>query len=271
MAGNGMSARQFLAKEIRLAREAKRISRAALGKALFVSGELVAAGETGRSIPRPEHLAFMIRILDFRPEIVSRLLEDLVSGEVSPEWTGKWLAVEAKANTLLSVEHSIVPGLLQTEDYTREVLRHNHHSPIDIEEQVQERLRRQSAVLDRVDSPMAVFVLDEQVLLRPVGGPKVMSDQLAHLVQVSARPKMIVHIVPAGEAGYHPGLAGAFMIARFDGTEVAYQDGTLKGHVFEDVEQVSAMSQIWENVRAVALPRAASIELIAKAVERWRS
>ncbi|MEV5705348.1 helix-turn-helix transcriptional regulator [Actinoallomurus sp. NPDC052274] len=71
-----MSARQFLAREIRLARETKRISRAALGKALFVSGELVAAWETGRSIPRPEHLASMIGLLDFRPEIVSRLLDE---------------------------------------------------------------------------------------------------------------------------------------------------------------------------------------------------
>ncbi|MEV5705350.1 DUF5753 domain-containing protein [Actinoallomurus sp. NPDC052274] len=192
-----------------------------------------------------------------------------MSGEVSPEWTGKWLAVEAKANTLLSFEHSIVPGLLQTEDYTRAVLRHNHHSPIDVEAQVQERLRRQSAVLERADPPMAVFVLDEQVLLRSVGGPKVMRDQLERLIQVSMRPKVIVHIIPAGEAGYHPGLAGAFMIARFDGMEVAYQDGTLKGHVFEDVDQVSAMSQVWENIRAVALPQAASVELIAKAVERW--
>ncbi|MFL6052332.1 MAG: DUF5753 domain-containing protein [Actinoallomurus sp.] len=134
---------------------------------------------------------------------------------------------------------------------------------------MQERLRRQSAVLDRADPPMAVFVLDEQVLLRPVGGPKVMSDQLEHLIQVSARPKAIVHIVPAREAGYHPGLAGTFMIERFDRMEVAYQDGTLKGHVFEDVEQVSAMSQTWENVRAAALPQAASVELIAKPVERW--
>ena len=80
MVGNQMSARQFLAKEIRFAREAKRMSRAVLGKALFVSGELVAAWETGRSIPRPEHLTAMINILEFGPDVVARLLEDLVSG-----------------------------------------------------------------------------------------------------------------------------------------------------------------------------------------------
>ena len=191
-------------------------------------------------------------------------------GEVyAQEWTGKWLAVEAKANTLLSFEHSIIPGLLQTESYMREILKHNHHSPIDIEEQVRERLGRQVAVLGRDNPPMAVFILDEQVLSRPVGGTEVMTDQLKHLLDVSGHPKVIIHVVPVGGAGYHPGLAGAFMIAKVDGTEVAYQDGTLKGRVLEDIEQVAAVSQVWENVRAVALPKVASIELVVKALERW--
>jgi transcriptional regulator with XRE-family HTH domain len=271
MAGVHLSAREFLAREIRRARESKGMSRASVGKSLFVSGELVAAWESGRSLPRPEHMTALIKVLDFGPDIVCRILEDLVSGEVSPEWTGKWLAIEEKATKILSCENSHVPGLLQTEAYARAVLCHNHHSPLDVEEQVQERLRRQHVVFGRDVPPMMVFVIDEQALRRPVGGPKVMSDQLKHLVEMSTHPKVILHVIPVDGSGYHPGLLGGFMIARFDGTEVGYQDGILQGHVIERDDQVSALSQIWENVRSLALPQAASVSLVSQMAEQWDS
>lgn len=212
----------------------------------------------------------MIKVLDFGPDIVCRILEDLVSSEVSPEWTGKWLAIEERANKILSFEHSIMPGLLQTEAYARAVLCHNHHSPLDVEEQVQLRLRRH-AVLERDDPPMTVFVIDEQALRRPVGGPEVMSEQLRHLLDVSTRPKVILQVIPVEGSGYHPGLVGGFMIARFDGIEVGYQDGVLQGHVLETEQQVFALSQIWENVRSLALPQAASASLLTKVAEQWAS
>lgn len=271
MHGTRITAREFLAKEIRRAREAKGASRTSLGKSLFVSPELVAAWESGRSLPRPEHVTAMIEVLDFGPDIVRRILEDLVSGEVSPEWTGKWLAIEERANKILSFEHSHIPGLVQTEAYARAVLRHNHHSPLNIEEQVQERLRRQRAVLGRDDPPMTVFVIDEQALRRPVGGPKVMNDQLRCIAELSEDPQVVLHVIPIDDSGYHLGLVGAFMIARFDGIEVGYQDGILQGRVLESDDEVSALSRIWEQVRSVALPQAASVSLVSKVAEQWDS
>lgn len=265
------SAREFLAREIRRARESKGMSRASVGKSLFVSGELVAAWESGRSLPRPEHMTGLIKVLDFGPDIVCRILEDLVSGEVSPEWTGKWLAIEARATKILSCEHSLVPGLLQTEAYARAILSHNHHSPLDIEELVQERLRRQRTVLERDNPPMTVFVIDEQALRRPVGSQKVTSEQLRHLVELAARPKLILHVVPADVSNCHLGLAGGFMIARVDGIEIGYQDGVLQGHVLESEDQVAALCQIWEDVRSLALPQAASVSLISEVAAQWGS
>jgi hypothetical protein len=221
-------------------------------------------------VPRAEHLDQLTGVLEFGPEVISRILEDLVTGEVSPEWTGKWLYVEKKADTLLSFEHSIVPGLLQTEDYARAVLQYLHNAPLDVEEVLRARMERQQRVLGRDDPPTAVFIMDEQALRREVGGPEVMSGQLLHLVELSGRPNVIIQVVPAG-AGYHPGLAGAFMIAKFDGTEVGFADDTLKGQVIEEHDQVSTLSRAWENIRALALPQAASIELIAKVAEQWKS
>jgi hypothetical protein len=162
----------------------------------------------------------------------------------------------------------IVPGLLQTEEYARTVLKYDRNSPLDVEERLRTRLERQR-IFDRDDPPTTVFIMNEHVLHQEVGGPEVMSGQLLHLVELAEQPNVIIQIVPAS-AGYHPGLVGAFMIAKFDGIEVAFQDGTITGHVLEDRDQVSAFSRVWENIRALALPRAASIELIAKVAEQWK-
>lgn len=264
-----MSARDFLAKEIRRAREAKGMSRTAVGKALFVSGELVAAWESGRSLPQPNHVIDLIGILEFGPDIVVRILEDLVSGEVSPQWTGKWLAIEKRADTVLSFELSVVPGLLQTEGYARAVLRHNHHSPLDPEQQVKERLRRQKEVLGRETPPMSVFIMDESILWRKIRvEPKIMAEQLTHLVEVSKQPDTIVQVVPS-EVGDHAGLVGPFMIAKVDGRELAYQDGALRGEVIEECSEVHALSRVWQNIHSAALSDSASIERIEKAAARW--
>jgi transcriptional regulator with XRE-family HTH domain len=270
VSGNNMTARAFLAREIRRARDAKDMSRAALAAKLYVSDSLIAAWESGRIVPRAEQLDQLIDVLEFGPKVISRILDDLVTGEVSPEWTGKWLTIEEKADTLLSFEHSIVPGLLQTEEYASAVLQYLHNAPFDVKEVLSARMERQQRVFDREDPPTAVFIMDEQVLRRQVGSPEVMSRQLLHLVELAEQPNVIVQIVPSG-AGYHPGLAGAFMIAKFDGVEIAFQDGTITGHVLEDREQVSELARMWENIHAAALPQVASIELIAKVAEEWKS
>lgn len=269
---NRMTARAFLAKEIRRARDAhgmNGMSRQALAKKILVSESLVAAWESGRQVPRAEHITALIAILKFGPDIVERLLEDLVSGEISPEWTGKWLAIEKKANTLLSYEHSVVPGLLQSEDYARTVLQRNQHSPTAVEAEVRARLERQQ-ILDREDPPMTVFVLDEQVLRNGVDSAKTMNDQLLRLVELSERPNVIIQVIPR-DTGYHLGRAGAFMIAKFDGMEVGYQDGVLRGEVLESQDDVYALSRTWMNIHKTALTEAASAELIARVAEEWTS
>jgi Domain of unknown function (DUF5753) len=211
----------------------------------------------------------LIKVLTFGPEILVRILEDLVEGEVSPEWTGKWLAIEKLANMLLSYEHSVVPGLLQTPEYADTVLRFSQHLSLDVAEKIQTRLGRQE-ILRADDAPSAVFVMDERVLRNLIGNAKIMHDQLLSLVDFAKLPNVIIQIIP-NEAGYHLGQAGAFMIAKFNGTEVVYQDGTWRGQVLEDIEDVAAFSHIWMNLHGSAMNKTASIALIEKVTEEWNA
>ncbi|GIG91078.1 DUF5753 domain-containing protein [Plantactinospora endophytica] len=134
----------------------------------------------------------------------------------------------------------------------------------EMEKRLALRLERQRAVFEQDDPPLTTFVIGE-VALR-VGDPKVLREQLEHLLQFSARPRVIVHVVPA-TAGLWLGQSGPFVIASFEeGPDVAFLEDHLQGRVITDPRPVAALQRSWEIVRAVALPRDLSRDLILKLV-----
>src|SRR6266516_4717269 len=108
--GSHQTARGFLGREIRRARDDRKMTRKTLAEILHVSPELVAAWESGRQPPKSHYLKELINILEFGPDVWLRILDELVDCEVSPEWTGKWRTIEDGADLLLSYEHSFIPG-----------------------------------------------------------------------------------------------------------------------------------------------------------------
>ena len=265
-----MTARQFVGKEIRLAREAKGLSRVELAKKFPVSESLVRWWESGRTMPTDQCVGKLITILGL-PEMIQHVLDDLVSNEVAPEWLGKWVTLEKRATSLLAFAPLVIPGLLQTEEYARAVLCLGKESPLDLEERVGERLKRRE-VLGREDPPLYHVVLDEAAISRPVGSAGIMHDQLEHILEVAERAEMIIiQVIPFG-AGAHAGFAGGAMeIVSFDGAEVAYVDNALRGHVVEKPEDVAVIRRLWQKLSAKALPEDVSAQLIRKAAGKWET
>jgi hypothetical protein len=162
---------------------------------------------------------------------------------------------------LLSYEHSVIPGLLQIEAYAQTVLQQGQ--PLaDVTDKMQSRLGRQE-ILRGEDAPTCVFIMNEHVLRNRVGSVTTMRDQMSALVGASNLPSLIIQIIP-DDRGYHPGQTGAFMLARFEGNEFAYQDGTWRGQVMEDIADTAAFSRIWMNLHAIALDKRTSLELIER-------
>jgi hypothetical protein len=159
--------------------------------------------------------------------------------------------------------------LLQTEEYARALYEGASQLVGDeLEQPVAARLDRQ-AILTRDKPPLFVAVLDYTMLERPVGGPKVMRDQLRRLVEIGQRPKVHLHIVPRG-IGAYPGLNGAFVVATPpDGDDLAYLDNQLQGTIVERAADVLSLRQTWESVRAEALSHGQTIKMIAEAAETW--
>ncbi|WP_281397700.1 helix-turn-helix domain-containing protein [Actinomadura alba] len=258
----------FLAKEIRRSREEKGMKTIDIANMMYVSEGLVRAWEKGRRLPQPDHLAQLEELFGTRG-VLGRIREELINAAVPLEWFARWPEIEHQATSLWSFQTTVVPGLLQKEDYARSVLHAAHHIA-DTEEMVGARLERQR-ILAKEDPPMLVALITESVLRHNVGGAEVMRDQLAHLEEMAERDNVIVQVVP-DSARACAGFTGPFAIASFDaGTEVAYVDDQLSGKVVEDPEDVARLRRMFDVFRADALSRRESLELIRRTrVERWQ-
>jgi hypothetical protein len=164
-------------------------------------------------------------------------------------------------------EHSLVPGLFQTPEYARFVLAKRPHIADDeLETLLSTRLLRQE-ILTGDDAPLLYIVLDEAVLHRRVGSAEVMHNQLSYLVDLSRRANVTLQVIPFSVA-VHIGLHGGFVIADGpDGDHTVFLDNVAGGQVSENEETVSLVTQRFDALRADALAREPSRDLIIEMAE----
>ncbi|SKA38236.1 Predicted transcriptional regulators [Marinactinospora thermotolerans DSM 45154] len=166
---------------------------------------------------------------------------------------GPYIGLEAEATTIREYEVTLVPGLLQTEDYIRQILRHSAGSSEDeIERRVTVRLERQK-ILTRPDSPPRLWaILDESVIRREVGGPEVMKAQIQHLIDMSRLPNVDIQILRFS-VGAHAGVAGSFVILDFSGMDqVVYIETDRDGFYLEDTDEVERYRLVYDKIQAAA-------------------
>ena len=198
-------------------------------------------------------------------------------GDVIPEGFDVYIGLEEAASQLAWYESELVPGLLQTEDYARTLIEADNpgFDAEEISRRVHVRMARQPLV-HRATAPLRLsVVLNEGILRRPVGGPTVMSAQLARLAEVSERPNVSVRVVPFS-AGLHGGmLSGPFVILRFplngDGREsepaTVYVDGFTGALYLDKPNEVDRYAQAFDSVWAMALNESQSRTLIRQAAK----
>jgi transcriptional regulator with XRE-family HTH domain len=139
----------------------------------------------------------------------------------------------------------VVPGPLRTPDYAR-------------------ALGRGGDERDLLRRVRAAFYLEEQALLRPVGGRAVMHDQLMHLLLAPAE----VRVVPTG-AGGHAGVPGSFaLLDAADGRSVVHLEGMVADVFLENPDHVAKYRAALRDVAAVALDVATSREVISGLADR---
>ncbi len=173
-----------------------------------------------------------------------------------PEWFRAYVALEEAADLIRAYEPHFVPGLLQTEDYARAVLRAGSGvEPAEADRRVAVRMERQK-LLSRADAPVLWVVVDETVLRRPVVPVEVLRRQIDHLVEANARPNVTVQIMPFS-LGLYPGMYGPFYIFRFPHEElqdIVYVENLVGAVYLDEYDDVTAFQQALDRMSAQALP-----------------
>ncbi|WP_326828556.1 helix-turn-helix domain-containing protein [Streptosporangium sp. NBC_01810] len=195
--------------------------------------------------------------------------EHIVAQPGGPTWFWNWAEeIEPRATVIRSWDPLLVPGLLQTEAYARQIFNlEPQTTPEEVEERVEARVRRQR-ILDRENPPRVVVLFDAGVLRRKVGGAEVMREQFDHLLEAARRPSVSIQIV---DPECLPGLAGAFMIAELPDGQPAtiHTDSPAKGYVTNDHELMTSIQERYEAIRLWAYPERVSLKMIEEARREW--
>ena len=178
--------------------------------------------------------------------------------DLLPQWFRAYVDLESAAALIRTYEGQLVPGLLQTEDYTRAVLQGAHldEPEEEVERRVALRMARQ-ALLTRADGPRLWAVVDEAALRRPVGGREVMRAQLERLVEATKLPNVTLQVLPFG-AGAHPAMVGAFSVLRFgdeDLPDVVYVEHLTNALYLDKRDDVDQYLHVMESICVRSEPR----------------
>ncbi|MFI6174906.1 helix-turn-helix domain-containing protein [Nonomuraea sp. NPDC051191] len=272
--------RRRLASELRRLRTERGMSMQAVADHMDMTTASLSRIETGRRGIRPRDLRSLLDLY----EIVDPEREALLALSREAQQKGWWkqygnvlsgeyatlIGLEAEAGSVQNYEQSLVPGLLQTEAYTRAITTafRPGDSTDEIDRLVSVRLKRQER-LDDSDFNLSVIV-SEAVLCQHIGGAAVRAEQLRHLVDANRRSNVMVQVLPF-RAGEHAALTGSFTILRFPGTnnmDIVYLENMTSAVYLEEAPEVHTYESVFDYLKASALSPNDSASMLIEVAER---
>jgi transcriptional regulator with XRE-family HTH domain len=280
--------RRRLAAELRRLRERAGFTGERVAEELGWSGSKVSRIETSKLGVKEEDLVLLLELYHVDEVRRSEVL-DLARAPARPESIdnaavaaypagyAQFAYAEAEAISIWDWEPQVVPGLLQTESYAREVMRGWFTMfslpPAELETRVAERVARRQ-LLTRDQPPQFSTVIDESVILRRFGDNAVMRQQLGRLAESSSLPNVDIRVLPLG--GYHPIGAGTFIYMQFPQQhKVPFHDIVTveqldREHLIEEITDTNRYRVAFERLMTEALEPDESRDLILRvAQEIW--
>lgn len=197
------------------------------------------------------------------------------SDQVAPHFE-KFLRLEGVAEEVIAHQPTIVPGLLQTSEYRRAIIRIDlpDLSAVDTERVLELTARRQTR-LDETGFRLEAF-LSEAVLRNNPCGPAAMQDQLRRLTEAGERENVSVRVIPFS-VGPHRGLTiQTFTLLRLPTgasgmvlPPVVYAEGAVGSVFHEHGDEVSQYEQAIEALRAVASTEEGTRDLVLRIAKEY--
>jgi transcriptional regulator with XRE-family HTH domain len=264
--------RRELATRLRELRTASGLTVEQVAEKLFCSPSKISRLETGHRGVSKRDIRDLCEL--YRVDAAERYyLAMLVEEGARPAWWqpydlpyATYVGLESAAIMISDFEPGVFPGLLQTPSYARAI----HEgalprlSPEVIDQRIEVRRTRQQ-VLMRDEPPRLSAIIDEAVLHRGVGGPEVMAEQLAYVIEVSRRDNITVQVLPYS-AGAHPALDSTFILLEFAPPvpSVVYVEGLVGQIYLERAQDVERYRHIYSHLAAIGMNSQKSVELMAK-------
>ncbi|THA55786.1 helix-turn-helix transcriptional regulator [Streptomyces sp. A1136] len=263
------SPRALLGAELRVARERAGLTQAELAERLYVSGSFIGQLEAGTRRMLPD----VARQIDEVLRTDGFFARNCAAAATSkyPDHFAAAAEAEALAKTIREYAPLIIPGLLQTEAYAREVFRAYQPTATEetIEELVRNRLER-AALLSDPTTPVFWCVLDEAILRRSGDDPAILADALLHIARLIRSHRIMVQVLPFS-AGFHAGLLGSLKLMAFeDAPPLAYIQGSGTGQLFDDPATVAQRTLTYDLLMANALSPRKSLALIESVAEEYQ-
>ncbi|MGW4795043.1 helix-turn-helix domain-containing protein [Nonomuraea sp. NPDC004297] len=252
--------------ELRMARENAGLTQAQLGQKSGYHPNAIGMFERAERRVKAEFARRVTEALGLDPDALTRYLP-VGSRETIFKTLVPWLEIEAGARELWTWEPTMVPGLLQTPDYTRAIVAGKPGvTGEEIETAVRDRMARKE-IFRRASPPTLYAVLDESILHRPIGGESVTRDQLAFLIEVARHP-ITIQILPFS-AQVTAGLLGGCLIAHSaTGPTAAYIDSPVAGKVWGGESEIETLVRRYQTCRSEALPQSVSIRKINERLDQ---
>jgi transcriptional regulator with XRE-family HTH domain len=246
-----------------------------VGRRIERSDSWVSRIETGRSALRTRDLNGLLDLYGLDDQGVRGELEILTRQGRQRGWWNRYgesvsgpyatyIGFEAEARRMETYDALVVPGLLQTEEYARALLRCGVPPEIGeaAERKIRIRLTRQGRLVG-ADPIQLYTIIDESVLRRSIGGIEVMRAQCRRLLEVAiGLPQVVLRVVPLGRA-INPGMTASFGIMEFAPPDdaIVFSEGPT-GQILTEEPDAERFRRVFGELRSVALDEADSIEMV---------
>ncbi|WP_075738999.1 MULTISPECIES: helix-turn-helix domain-containing protein [Actinoalloteichus] len=234
--------------------------------------------ETGERVPTPEETAVLLAAMGVGGSAASYVMDLARRASESHWWEGdrpglsplmqSWIDWEDQASGIVEWTLDVVPGLLQTAEYARQLAGAWASRPAEIEARVATRMARQT-LLSR-DTVSYDVVIDEAVLHRPIGGATLLVDQLRHLIRTAERPNISLQVLPtAATVRAHRGLIGSFIALQFSDKDdpLVQIEHISSAVIVDDPAEVEAHLAAHSTLTEMAMSPAESADLIRHVVK----
>ncbi|MFE9294746.1 DUF5753 domain-containing protein [Streptomyces niveus] len=253
-----------LGKRLRRLRERKGLSLRQLSEQVGgYSHSYLGRVELGEQLPSEALVDSLDEFFD-TDGVLGELLE-LAHESVISDYSRTFVSKESLAERIQVFTSSHVPGLLQTEDYARELFRKAlpGESEGKLSERVAARIRRQRIFEREVALPYWA-IMDEAALKRPLRDSQCMVEQLGHIAQFAMRPRIVIQVIPFAKGG-HPMLGGSLTLMTLkEGGTMALVESFDSGVAVESTRRVVELTERFDLARSLALTGDDSLDLVRR-------